>query len=180
MSTSRSLPLRWLGFLLGLHAATSVAAAPLGLEVRAYPAGAIVAADWRLADTAALQWGLLAAYDFAQRGDAGRHEEEDGGGPGIGIYAQRPSRDRSWFWGGRLELFQLDIDWRDQGRRGSSDVTVLQPTATLGYHFAAIKQVDLSIAAHFGAEINLDTRGEAVGEGAIGLLGLRVGFGSSN
>lgn len=173
MPTPRTTRLAGLILLGGF--AVSAAAVPLGLEVRAYPAGAIVAADWRLGDTETLKWGVLAGYNFARRGDAGRHDDEDGGGPGLGIYAQQGLPQRPWFWGARLELFQLDIDWREaDGRGGSSEVSVLQPTVSLGYRWLAGSPVEIELAAHLGAEINLSTRGESVGEGPIGLLGLRL------
>lgn len=148
-----------------------------GLEWRAYPAGSIVNLDQPVATHAGWQWSLLAGYDFARRGDAGRHQDEFGGGPGVGVAARYPGRAATWFWGGRLELFQLYIDWRDPGgRTGNSEVTVLQPSLQLGYRIPAVTAVDLSIAAHVGVEVNLETRGEPVGEGAIGLLGLRLGL----
>lgn len=168
-------------------AALTVAALLAGLargaepsvELRAYPAGAILSAGLHWPLDARSEWGASLLYNRAERGDAGEHEDESGDGFGIGMEARRFHRSSrsGWFTGVRAELFQLEIDWRDPGRRGESEITVLQPTAQLGYRFAALRPgLSLELAASGGAEINLETDGEEVGEGAIGLFGVALRF----
>lgn len=165
------------GLLIGLLAAPLVGAADLYAEARAYPAGGIFSIGALLPYGPQNELGISALYNVAERGDAGQHDDESGEGFGLGIEARRfhASAHKGWFYGVRGELFQLGIDWRDPGRRGSSDITVLQPTARLGYRWTLPgRQLSLELAGGLGAEINLATDGEAVGEGAIGLLGLAI------
>lgn len=153
-------------------------AADLNAELRAYPAGGIVSVGALFAAGSRDELGAHLSYNRAERGDAGEHDHESGDGFGVGVDAKRflSSSRTGWFYGARAELFQLDIGWRDDtGRRGHSDITVLQPTARVGYRFAAASQpFDIELAAGLGAEINLATDGEAVGEGAIALIGLAI------
>ena len=157
----------------------AASAAPY-VELRAYPAGGIVSAGVLFPYSAQWELGVSALYNRAERGDAGRHVDESGDGFGIGVEARRFHRSTrtGWFHGVRAELFQLDIDWRDPGnRRSSSEITVLQPTARIGYRLApASATTSLELAVGLGAEINLETDGEKVGEGAIGLLGVALRF----
>lgn len=148
----------------------------LGGSVQAYPTGVIVGhtANW-INDTQHIE--LRGAYNFAERSDNGDHDDEDGGGPGIGAAYHRffPAGDFTAFYGARLDLWALEIDWKDQRNganlRGSTDVVVLQPTAEVGMKFAPNQHWDILLSLAGGAEINVDTDGEDVGEGAIGLIG---------
>lgn len=163
----------------GLAAALPVTAADFYTELRAYPAGAIGSVGLMFAQGARDELGVSLAYNVAERGDAGEHQDESGEGFGIGVEARRfvAASRQGWFYGARAELFQLDIDWRDPGNRsGTSEITVLQPTARLGYRFAPQGSVRIELAAGLGAEINIETEGEEVGEGAIGLAGIALHF----
>lgn len=158
--------------LLAISALPVLAATPTA-ELRLYPTGQIVGAGltWRL--DARTEWGASALYNRAQRGDAGRHENESGEGFGAGLELSRfwKREPQGWFYGTRAELIRLDIDWRDPGRIGDSSITVLQPTLRLGYRsLPFFRGLSATFAANVGAEINVVTRGEKVGEGAIGLL----------
>jgi len=149
-----------------------------GLEVQAYPAGVISAAHVRRAlsehDTATLRLG----YNDTNRRDYGEHDDEEGGGPGggIGWRHYRGPEYTGWLYGARIDLWDLEIDWEeDDGSRGTTDVLVLQPTVEGGYAFRlGDSPWRLELVAAFGAEVNVDTDGEDVGEGAIGLVGLTL------
>jgi hypothetical protein len=156
-----------------------------GVDVQAYPAGAIVAVETRRPVSERGELGLRAGYNLTQRGDFGEHDDEDGGGPGVGVgyrHLFAPRGTDGWLTGARVDLWSLDIDWEDDpsgsapaGREGSTDVLVLQPTAELGYGWWLGRgRVELVLAV--GAEINVDTDGEDVGEGAIALLGFTYLF----
>ncbi|MES2681927.1 MAG: hypothetical protein V4650_00265 [Pseudomonadota bacterium] len=162
----------WLALIAVLCAAPLAQAAEGIAELRLYPAGGIASIGALWPQGRQNEVGVSVLYNRAERGDAGRHDEESGDGFGLGIEARRfkAAHRSAWFYGARIELFQLGIDWRDAGRgQGRSDITVLQPTLRGGYRFAGS---GLELAASLGAEINLQTDGEAVGEGAIGLLGM--------
>ncbi|MES2883225.1 MAG: hypothetical protein V4709_00350 [Pseudomonadota bacterium] len=148
------------------------------VELRGYPAGGIVSVGALFPYGAHMEWGVSALYNRAERGDAGEHDDESGDGFGVGIEARRfhSASRQGWFYGARAELFQLDIDWVDpSNRRGQSEITVLQPTARLGYRLAPFGNgASLELAGGVGVEINVETDGEQVGEGAIGLIGVAV------
>ena len=147
-----------------------------GAEAQAYPAGVIVAGhvQYALADEQALTFRV--GYNFTERGDFGEHDDEDGGGPGFGVgyrYDFAAPGENGWLLGGRLDLFFLEIDHETDlpPASGTTDVVVLQPTIEGGYGWWLRNgRVEVTLAG--GAEINVDTDGEDVGEGAIGLLGV--------
>ena len=148
--------------------------AGLGFEAQVYPSGGIFTARGalRLSDSDMLL-GYI-GYNLAERGSSGEHANEEGGGPGIGVaWRHYLGEYRSgWHFGVRTDLWFLDIDWTDPNARGRTSITVLQPTAQGGYTFLMGSDWILDLTASLGAEINLDTDGEPVGEGAILLLGV--------
>lgn len=173
-----SLPIRCIVVLSAFLTFPTLAATPVA-ELRVYPVGQILSAGliWPL-DTHT-EWGVSALYNSARRGDAGRHEDESGNGFGVGMELNRfwNSKSQGWFYGARAELIALNIDWRDPGRSGDSTVTVFQPTLRLGYQTRPFfRGISVAVAANAGAEINLATRGESVGQGAIGLLSFALHF----
>lgn len=150
-----------------------------GFEVQAYPAGVIpgVHAQWELDESSALT--ARVAGNFTDRQDFGEHDDERGGGFGAGLGYRRylGSSREGWLWGARVDLWRLGIDWVDDPgtalrRSGSTDITVLQPSFELGYGMR-LGESDWRVewTLGLGAEINIDTDGEDVGEGAILLLG---------
>ncbi|WP_295685804.1 hypothetical protein [uncultured Nevskia sp.] len=148
-------------------------------EVRGYPSGAIVSGA--LGKSFGDNWygALHGAWNFVDRGNNGKFDNEKGGGFGIGGTVDKyfEPRQNGWFLGGRAELFFLNIDYRDPGVRGSSDITVFQPTARAGYGWTfGDGHYGLTAALSLGAEINVDTSGADVGEGAIVLGGLAFTF----
>lgn len=150
-----------------------------GAEFRVYPSGEILS-GFLGTDLGDNYYGAISAsYDFAQRGSNGRNEHEDGGGFGGGVTVDKYFRPAQlgWFVGGRVEVFALSIDWRDPGISGSTDVTVLQPTARGGYAWAFDgNRYGLQLGLSVGAEINVHTSGRKVGDGAIGLAGAAFTF----
>ncbi len=148
-----------------------------GLEVRGYPAGLIPTAHLDLPVGGRFFLSASGGYNFTNRRDFGRHDDERGGGPGLGLsLTQSDGSRRGVQWGVRSELWRLRIDWRDQpDKLGATKVLVFQPSARLGYAWVFRKSrtsVDVSIG--LGQEINVWTRGERVGEGPILLLGVGI------
>jgi len=151
---------------------------PFG-EFRVFPSGEIISGGIGTALSNNYYLSAHVAYEFAQRGDSGEHQHEDGGGIGGGVTLDKYFRrnQTGWFVGGRVEVLFLDIDFRNPGIRGNSDTTVLQPTARGGYAWAFNHgRYNLQVGASVGAEINVHTRGEKVGHGGIGLLGAAFTF----
>ena len=156
----------------------------LGAEVQGYAAGVITTLDavYTLQKHDALT--LRVGYNSTDRQDFGRHQEEEGGGPGLGLgyrYYFGPDHD-GWLLGARLDVWWLEIDWKDNvglptERSGRTDVTVLQPTIEGGYAWRFGRNWKLDLAVSFGAEINVDRSGEDVGEGGIVLGGVTLAYG---
>lgn len=148
-----------------------------GGEVQAYPAGVIAGAHVRHAIDDASAAHVRLAANVTDRGDFGEHDDETGSGFGFGTGYRRALNggldEEGWLWGVRADLWFLDIAWEDPGpREGSSDIVVLQPTVEFGYGWTTESAGRVELVLGVGAEINVDTSGEDVGEGAIGLLGL--------
>ena len=160
------------------------------VAVRAYPAGLIGAAGvsgvWPgTSGPGRFESGAWAGYNLTRRGDWGEHDDERGGGFGGGIEAAYFPAGRSggWFAGARAALWRMDIDWRDHPltplgpeRVGQTSIIVLQPTARAGYRFLNGGRFLLDAEAALGAEFNVHTDGDDVGQGVIGLVGLRLAF----
>ncbi|OEK01695.1 hypothetical protein BFP97_09275 [Roseivirga sp. 4D4] len=151
-----------------------------GLGVQLYPAGAIInlKANWAMSANSMLVGKL--GYNIAMRQDFGKHDDEEGGGPGFTLAYKRyfKSGFSGWFLEGRASMWFLDIDWRDDQplRSGNTDITVLQPTIGLGYDFLINDSIKLGLIGAFGYELNVATSGEPVGEGGISLLGISFAY----
>ncbi|MDX1476663.1 MAG: hypothetical protein R3301_03120 [Saprospiraceae bacterium] len=160
---------------------TSVLAGP---AFQAYPTGSIpgVHLELGLTDRASLTGRI--GYNIVYHGDAGVHDDERGGGFGFSLGYRRHLGGAlsRWFGEMRCDIWFNEIDWEDRSgdtvvAEGTSEVTVVQPTAKVGYRLAIGQggtQLVPSLA--FGAEINAQTKGAAVGQGAILLVGLSLGI----
>lgn len=117
-------------------------------------------------------------YNHVRHGDNGLHEDESGHGWGGSLgYDQLVNLSNLSFLAGvRADIWKNKVNWINNigevnEMTGTTKITVLQPTARIGY------PIDLGPgyllpALSFGAEINVDTNGEEVGDGLILLLGL--------
>ena len=152
-----------------------------GLEVRVYPAGVIVDSQtlWPTGDRDA--WHFEVGANITDRRDFGEQDDEEGSGAGVGFGWRRYEDEARMglFWGARADLWSLEIDWEDDdGPEGTTDVIVLQPTVEVGRAWGMGGPWVFEASLALGAEINVDTDGEDVGEGAIllGGLGVSAGF----
>ena len=149
-----------------------------GFEAQVYPSGGIFTArgSIQLDDDDAL-FGYL-GYNLAERGDNGKHAREEGRGPGIGAsWRHYLGENRTgWHFGVRTDLWVLDIDWTDPNDSGRTSIFVLQPTSQGGYTWDVDDDWVIDVGVSFGAEINVNTDGEPVGEGVILLLGVGTGY----
>ncbi len=148
--------------------------AGLGFEAQVYPSGGIFTARGaiRLSDNDMLL-GYV-GYNLAERGSNGKHANEEGGGPGVGAAWRHYFGDyrSGWHLGIRTDVWFLGIDWTDPNDSGRTDIVILQPTAQGGYTFLMGGDWVIDVGASIGAEVNVSTDGDEVGEGAIVLLGL--------
>lgn len=159
-----------------LTASCATGPAAVGVELQAYPAGLIPGLHVQTPLDELSSLTFRAAANLTDRQDFGEFDNEEGDGFGGGIgYRRYLERGREgWLFGGRVDLWDLEIDWEDPGPvTGTTDILVLQPTAEVGYGFRLGEdgwRIELTLG--LGAEINIDTDGEDVGEGAILLLGI--------
>lgn len=153
----------------------------VGAEVQAYPAGIVPGLHVRRNVSEHDAIHVRVAANIVDRHDWAEHDDETGDGFGIGVgwrHSLQPhdpgttDRPNSWFYGARVDVWDLTIDWKDPGRTGTTDILVLQPTAEVGYGWNTSSLGRLELGLGLGAEINVDTDGEDVGEGAIFLVGL--------
>ena len=154
----------------------------VGTEVQVYPAGLIIGARGGVDLGARQEINFRAGYNITDRRDFGKHDNEEGGGRGFGLgYRYYLSNKLNGFFAGvRTDLFFLEIDWRDNNplQNGTTDIVVLQPTAEVGYDILKKNAVwSLQPTISLGVEINIQTEGEPVGEGAILLGGLNLTYG---
>jgi hypothetical protein len=165
-------------------APTTPRALEAGADLRVYPAGVISGAmvTSRLADDEVLVFS--AGFNDTDREDFGEHDDETGGGPGVGIGYRRywGGGLTGWMLGGRVDVWDLDVDWIDQPgmpgeTRGNTDVLVIQPTLEGGYAWRLGADLRAEVFVAAGVEVNVDTDGEDVGEGGIGILGFSLLYG---
>lgn len=168
-----------LGALTAHVAGAQIPAVSPIVEAQVYPAGGILVGGARLGPL-----DVHAGWNLTRRGDFGEHDNERGGGPGLGASVWR--RGIAGLRAGlRLDVWYLDIDWWDRvpggitgpqvasRRSGSTQITVVQPTLRLRFDLPG---APLGLTAAVGAEFNVTTDGEDVGDGVIGLVGLRWAF----
>jgi hypothetical protein len=153
----------------------------IGLQVQGYPAGVITTLRGGLEIDPQQEISLRVGYNLTRRGDFGEHDNEEGGGPGFSLGYRYYVKDKldGFFLGARTNLWFLEIDWRDDDPllRGTTDITVLQPTAEVGYNLVGGRSSWLfAPVVSLGWELNVRTDGEEVGEGAIFLAGINVAY----
>jgi len=146
-----------------------------GPELQIYPTGLLPGMTMDMPMGEKWLLNLKAGYNIVRHRDLGEHEDERGGGFGFsgGILYRLHEK---WWLGARNDVWFNTIDWKDNIDQvneisGTTDVTVIQPTAMLQY---VIQKDDWffrpSIA--FGVEVNVKTEGSDVGEGPILLVGI--------
>lgn len=153
------------------------------VETQVYPTGFLpgVRYEYYLSkkDAMHIRW----AYQFIDHRDLGKHAHEKGNGSGftLGYMHCFKSIQKGLSIGIRNDIWWNSIDWKDnidtpnEIGRGTSKITVIQPTALLEYHVDLGNGFILLPSAGFGIEWNINTKGEPTGEGAIGLLGISIG-----
>ena len=149
-------------------------------ELEAYPAGFIGNVQLSRLFSSKQFFTFHTGFNVTNRRDWGEHDDETGNGAGIGLSWRYYLKEApaGLHLGLRSDLWFLSIDWQQNtGTSGVTDITVLQPTAQIGYTYAPPQsRWILDATVSLGAEINIKTAGEAVGEGAILLVGVGAGY----
>ena len=153
----------------------------LGLEVQQYPTGLLLGVCAEVALMTHHTLDLRVGYNLVDHQDFGVHEKEKGGGFGftLGYRYYFKKGNRAWFLGARSDLWWNELDWKDNINgalelNGTTKITVFQPTAIAGYLFLLNEHWVITPTLAFGVEINVETKGEPVGEGAIVLWGINL------
>jgi Protein of unknown function (DUF3575) len=117
-------------------------------------------------------------YNKSNWKDKGEHDNEEGGGPGfsLGYRYYFLVRPHGFFLGARADWWRLNIDWREGIITGKSKTSALQPTVEMGYMVLINDEFFISPSIAAGVQSNLNTQGEAVGDGFLFLAGVSVGW----
>ena len=154
----------------------------LGMETQLYPTGIIpgVRIEYGFAEKNAVH--LRLGVNIIRHQDLGVHEDERGSGYGFSLGYKRYLKPafKGFFFGIKNDIWFNTLDWKDQigdplEQKGQSKVTVVQPTAEVGYLFHWSSNWFLAPNLAFGYEVNVKTEGEPIGEGAILLIGFTAG-----
>lgn len=156
----------------------------IGFEIQQYPTGYLagVRGEIGLAHHHTLDFRI--GYNGLDHKDFGVHNTEVGGGFGGSLgyrYYFNPAH-KKWFAGLRTDLWFNEVDWSDPVPgtvdfiKDATKVVVLQPTVIGGYRWAVGDHFAITPTAAFGAEINIRTEGEDVGQGIILLWGVSLTY----
>ncbi len=167
--------------LLSFHS-SGQEAKDLSFEFQAYPTGLIPGVHFEksLNTRSAVLFRL--GYNWFRHRDLGVHEDERGGGFGGTLGYRRYFKEgfQGWNLAIKNDIWWNEVDWYDIGVNdlrieGETSLTVLQPTAELGYTFLKNDSLVFTPTLAFGFEWNVRTDGAPTGEGPIILLGFRIG-----
>jgi len=156
----------------------------IGIDVQGYPTGAIVTLRYEHAIKERHAVNVRAGYNIIRHRNLGVQDDERGGGGGfsLGYRFYLKEQQHGFFFGAKSDVWFNEIQWKSSPnnadeRSGITNIIVLQPTAEAGYCWAvANNQLGIAPYIALGSEINVMTKGEEVGQGAIFLVGLNVHY----
>ena len=150
----------------------------IGAQFQWYPTGTIsslhVAFNSKIHHSVLVQLG----YNKANRKDDGEKDDEKGSGWGGAIgyrYYFKPFPYK-FFLGVKTDIYRMKIDWVEGIQTGETKTWTLQPLFEIGYTFIINDQGFITPFIANGAEINIKTDGDKVGQGFITLIGISAGF----
>lgn len=186
-----------LTLLLPLISLSVFAQKSIGIEMQAYPAGLVPTLRFDILFSEDLFFNTRVGYNFTDRRDWGKHDNEEGGGPGFSLGFEKVNLfSKNLSLNMRTDFWFMRIDWEDlryvpcepsqfcphntlTAQRfvatGNSSLIVFQPTLGLAYQFLNTGKFILKPSLSFGYEINIANKDEPVGEGAILLVGFQIG-----
>jgi len=168
-------------FIIQGHSQTPSMKWSAGPEIQVYPTGWMPGVRIQKGiDAYSFVSFRIAANIFDHR-DLGVQEKEKGNGLGfsLGYHRNIIKNNDHLILGIKSDFWWNSNDWENSpgsGKpiSGTSDIVVIQPTAELGYLIGSKEnKFNLIPSIAFGFEINVETKGEPVGEGLILLLGLQ-------
>jgi hypothetical protein len=108
----------------------------------------------------------------------GKHENENGSGPGfsLGYRYYFLVRPHGFFLGLRADIWQLKINWSQNTNLGNSKILALQPAAEMGYMFLINDLFFITPSVRACVQSNIKTEGQPVGAGFIPEFGLSAGW----
>jgi len=150
----------------------------IGAQFQWYPTGTIT--GLHLAFNSRIHHSVLLqlSYNKANREDDGEKDNEKGSGWGGAIgyrYYFKPFPHK-FFIGAKADIYRMKIDWVQGILSGESRTWTLHPIFEIGYTFIINDQAFITPSISSGAQINLKTEGEKVGQGFITLIGISAGF----
>ncbi|HMQ11239.1 MAG TPA: hypothetical protein PKC21_09910 [Oligoflexia bacterium] len=154
------------------------------LNGQLYPAGFISTVSAQKSIGLQSLIGLRLGHNLLRHGNLGVQDNERGHGFGFSIdytHYLKKNHISQWYATVRNDIWFNSVDWKnnlDQPSEtsGNTDIIVAQPTLEIGYTFINNKNFFIRPNLAFGVEINVDTQGEDVGEGMIGLIGISFGW----
>lgn len=169
--------------VLGLLALVfmTVSAGAQSIEWQAHRSGAVVVLGHTFRPNPVTEGRLFVGLNILSRGDRGIHDDESGQGLGGGVDINRvlPVLDGRLMAGGRVDLWSMKVNWRNDtlGFTADSRTLVFQPTARLIYRLrqdpeSSLQTIDLTLSG--GTARNIATHGQPVGDGAVLLFGVRL------
>lgn len=156
----------------------------VNFEFQAYPTGLIPGLRLEKGFAGRHAAHLRLGYNWIRHRDLGEHDDERGDGFGFTFGYKYFFREgfRGLSLGARNDIWFNSLEWEDYAdtgeisASGTTDITVVQPTAEAGYTFLLGNgNWTFTPGVAFGFEINAKTEGADVGQGAILLLGVKIG-----
>lgn len=150
----------------------------IGGEFQWYPSGTItslhVAFNAKLHNSFTVKLG----YNKLNRDSNGEKDNEKGSGWGGGIgyrYYFKPFPYKL-FLGIKADVWRMKVDWVEGIQTGETKTWTLQPTFEVGYTLIINDQAFITPFIASGAQINIKTEGDKVGQGFVPLIGISAGF----
>lgn len=157
----------------------------LGGSVQVYPAGLILnlVGQKNLSDRQAIL--LRLGMNLADRKDFSEYNDmETGGGFGasIGYRYYFPIKTGKFFTGLNADIWNMWINWENEfippiETNGQTYTLVIQPWLEAGYEYQFKKSnFSIGLSTGFGREINVITKGKAVGQGWMNSILFNFGW----
>ena len=150
----------------------------IGAEFQWYPSGTITGLHLAFNSKLHNSFVIRGGYNKIDRKDNGEKQNEKGSawGGSLGYRYYFKPYPYKLFLGVRTDLWRMNIDWTEGPNYGLTKTWTIQPTFEIGYTFIINDQAFITPVISNGAEINIKTEGDKVGQGFITMIGISAGF----